>query len=386
MIPREEELLAELAARRAQGLYRRRRTLAGPQGPEVVVAGRRLINFSSNDYLGLAADGRLAEALSQGARRWGCGAGAAHLVTGHTEPHRALERALARFTGYPRALLFSSGYLANLAVVTALVGRGDSVIQDRLDHASLIDAARLSGARLRRYPHNDVEAAARQLANSPGRRLLAVDGVFSMDGDLAPLPALARLCRRHDALLLVDDAHGLGVLGPQGRGSLEQWGLDASDVPLLMGTLGKALGTAGAFVAGSETLIETLIQKARSYIYTTATPPALALATLRALELVKAEPWRRRRLAELVARFRREGAALGLPLGDSQTPIQPLIAGDAARALAWSEHLARRGLLVVPIRPPTVPQGSARLRITFTAAHDDSHLERLLDALESLPS
>jgi len=379
------QLEPELERRRQAGLYRSHRVLESPQGPEVVVEGRTLLNFSSNDYLGLAADPRVAGALREGAQRWGCGAGAAHLVTGHTGAHRELERALARFTGRERALLFSSGYLANLAVLTALCGRGDTLVLDRLDHASLIDGARLSGARLRRFHHNDPAHAGRLLAEAKGEKLLAVDGVFSMDGDLAPLPELARLCAEGEAWLMVDDAHGLGVLGEGGGGSLEHWGLGQGEVSILMGTLGKALGTAGAFVAGSEELVETLVQQARSYLFTTAAPPALAEATLRSLEIAREEPWRRRHLKALVARFRAGAEALGLPLADSATPIQPVIAGGNERALAWSRHLEAQGILVVPIRPPTVPEGTARLRITFTAAHEEHHVDRLLEALEGLP-
>ncbi len=380
------QLETELERRRRAGLHRSHRVLESPQGPEVVVEGRTLLNFSSNDYLGLAADPRVAGALREGAARWGCGAGAAHLVTGHTSAHRELEQALARFTGRDRALLFSSGYLANLAVLTTFCGRGDTLLLDRLDHASLIDGARLAGARLKRFRHNDPAHAGRLLAEAKGEKLLAVDGVFSMDGDLAPLPELARLCAEEEAWLMVDDAHGLGVLGEGGGGSLEHWGLGQEAVPLLMGTLGKALGTAGAFVAGPEAVIETLIQQARSYLFTTAAPPALAEATLCSLEIAREESWRRQRLAALVARFRKEAAALGLPLSDSATPIQPVIAGSNERALAWSRHLEARDILVVAIRPPTVPEGTARLRITFTAAHEERHLDRLLEALEGLPS
>jgi 8-amino-7-oxononanoate synthase len=378
-------LQPELARRRRASLYRYRRLLATPQGPEVVVDGRPMLNFSSNDYLGLAADPRLAKAFSQGAERWGCGAGAAHLVTGHTDAHHRLEEALADFTGRERALLFSSGYMANLAVLSTLAGRGDTVVGDRLNHASLIDGARLAGARLRRYAHNDPARAARLLEEARGEKVLAVDGVFSMDGDLAPLPELARLCREQDAWLVVDDAHGLGLLGKRGRGSMEHWGLDQGQVPVLMGTLGKALGTAGAFVAGSEALVETLIQQARTYVFTTAPPAALAEATLLGLELVEQEGWRRERLQQLVSRFRVGAAERGLPLASSSTPIQPLIAGTAEKALAWSRHLEGHGILVTAIRPPTVPEGSARLRITFTAIHEDEHLQQLLQALESLP-
>ncbi len=380
-----KSLQPELDRRRRTSLWRSRRLLTTPQRPEVVVDGRPMLSFCSNDYLGLAADPRIAEAFRKGIERWGCGAGAAHLVTGHTGAHHELEQALADFTGRERALLFSSGYLANLAVISTLAGRGDTVIEDRLNHASLIDGARLSGARLRRYRHNDLSQAERLLKEARGERLLAVDGVFSMDGDQAPLLELARLCLEEGAWLVVDDAHGLGVLGRTGGGSLQYRGLDQQQVPVIMGTLGKAIGTAGAFVAGSGELIETLIQQARTYIFTTATPAALAEATLRSLEIVAQESWRRQRLQELVARFRAGAQTLDLPLAPSETPIQPLIAGSAERALAWSRHLEARDILVTPIRPPTVPEGSARLRITFTALHEDGHLEKLLQALESLP-
>ncbi len=380
-----KDLRPALESRRRAGLWRAHRCLQSAQGPEVVIDGRRLLNFSSNDYLGLAADPRLARALGEAAGRWGTGAGSAHLVSGHAAPHRALEEALAEFTGYPRVLLFSSGYLANLAVPRVLLGRGDTLIQDRLDHASLVDAARLAGARLRRYRHNDLAGARRRLEQAQGETLLAVDGVFSMDGDLAPLPGLAALCREHGAWLMVDDAHGLGVLGEAGRGSLEHWGLSPREVPILMGTFGKALGTAGAFVAGSEDFIETLIQEARTYLFTTAAPPALAEVTRLALELVEHESWRRARLQELVSRFRAGARRLGLPLAESFTPIQPLIAGGSERALQWSRHLRDRGILAVPIRPPTVPQGTARLRLTITAAHTPAQVDRLLEALAELP-
>ncbi|BAO44965.1 8-amino-7-oxononanoate synthase [Thiolapillus brandeum] len=365
-------------------LYRRRRVLDSPQQPRLVVEGRPLLSFCSNDYLGLAADPRVSKAFHRGLEHWGSGSGSAHLVSGHSRAHHALEEELADFTGRERALLFSSGYLANLAVVTSLCGRGDTVIQDKLDHASLIDAARLSGAGLKRYAHNDMAAARQRLAAARGEVLLAVDGVFSMDGDLAPLPELADLASQHGAWLMVDDAHGLGVLGAGGRGSLAHFGLDADHAPVLMGTLGKAFGTAGAFVAGSEALIETLIQKARSYIFTTALPAALAEATRASLEILRAEEWRRERLASLVARFRRGAAEMGFKLSASATPVQPLIAGRAQTALAWSRLLEEQGILVTAIRPPTVPKGSARLRITFSAAHEDRDLDQLLAALESL--
>ncbi|HEY5790724.1 MAG TPA: 8-amino-7-oxononanoate synthase, partial [Gammaproteobacteria bacterium] len=282
--------------------------------------------------------------------------------------------------------LFSTGYMANLGAIAALAGRGDSVVEDRLNHASLYDGARLSGARLLRYAHADAAALDARLADAgAGRALVATDGVFSMDGDVAPLPELAAACRARGARLLVDDAHGLGVVGPGGRGSVALHGLDGDAVPLLVGTLGKAFGTFGAFVAGSEELVETLIQLARPYIYTTALPPAVAAATRVSLRLAGAEAWRRERLRALVERFRAGAAALGLELMPSATPIQPLLFGDSARALAASRFLEQRGLLVTAIRPPTVPEGSARLRITFSASHDAAQVDRLLEALAELP-
>ena len=376
-----KDLAADLERRRAEHLYRRRRVVEGTQGPVLRVDGRELVAFCSNDYLGLTADPRLVEAMRRGAAQYGAGSGAAHLVSGHSAAHHALEEELAAFTQRPRALLFSTGYMANLGVLSALLGRGDEVIEDRLNHASLLDGGLLSGARLRRYRHADAAAAAAVLAKSAGETLLATDGVFSMDGDLAPLPALAAACRRHDAWLMVDDAHGLGVLGANGSGIVAHYGLGRDEVPILMGTLGKAFGAFGAFVAGSQDLVETLIQRARTYIYTTASPPAVAEATREALRIVQAEGWRRERLHALVARFRAGVQALGLPLMASPTAIQPILLGESARALRWSEALERRGLLVTAIRPPTVPAGSARLRVTLSAAHTEAQVDRLVDAL-----
>ncbi|MFN2338653.1 MAG: 8-amino-7-oxononanoate synthase [Gammaproteobacteria bacterium] len=382
-----QELATALAQRQADQLYRRRRTVAGPQGVELSIDGKTLLSFCSNDYLGLANDPRLVAALKDGADRFGVGSGAAHLISGHSRAHHELEEALADFTGRPRALLFSTGYMANLGILQALLGRHDQVFEDRYNHASLLDAAKLSGAKLHRYAHGDTTALAEQLAtHTSGERLVASDGVFSMDGDQAPLAELARLCKQHDAWLLVDDAHGIGVLGKEGRGSLDAAGLGIDEVPILMGTLGKALGTAGAFVAGSEDLIETLIQQARTYVYTTATPPALAWATLESLRIARAEDWRREKLHVLVARFRAGAAELGLQLMASQTPIQPLRVGDAATALHLSEQLLARGILVTAIRPPTVPTGTARLRITFSTLHEESQVDRLLGVLEEVLS
>ena len=375
------DLASRLAARRAEDLYRQRPLLDSPQGPEVVVDGQRLLAFCSNDYLGLASHPEVIRALREGAERWGVGGGASHLVIGHSGPHHQLEEALAEFTGRPRALLFSTGYMANLAAVTALVGRGDTVLQDRLNHASLLDAGLLSGARFSRYLHNDAASLAARLDKAEGDTLVVSDGVFSMDGDLADLPALSAAARARDAWLMVDDAHGFGVLGASGGGCVEHFGLGMSEVPVLVGTLGKAFGTAGAFVAGSEELIETLIQFARPYIYTTSQPPAVACATLQSLRLLREEGWRREHLRGLIARFREGATALGLTLMDSPTPIQPLLVGDSGRAMRLSARLRERGLLVGAIRPPTVPAGTARLRITLTAAHDEAQVDRLLESL-----
>lgn len=381
----ETELRPRLDALKAQSLYRRRRLQDSPQQPQARVDGRPMLSFCGNDYLGLANHPEVIAALRDGAERWGVGSGAAHLVNGHSRAHQALEEALAEFTGRPRALLFSTGYMANLGVISALAGRTDTVFEDRLNHASLLDGALLSRARLRRYPHADVQALKRLIAGDPAR-LIVTDGVFSMDGDPAPLPELAAIARDSGAWLMVDDAHGLGVLGHEGRGSPNHFGLDPEDVPILMGTLGKAFGTFGAFVAGSEELIETLIQSARSYIYTTATPPALAEATLTSLAINRREHWRRERLAEWIDRFRTGATRIGLNLMDSPTPIQPILAGSAEQALAWSAALEAAGLLVTAIRPPTVPEGTARLRVTLSAAHTADDIDRLLAALARLPT
>lgn len=349
------------------------------------------INFCSNDYLGLAIDERVASAMGDAARQLGAGAGASHLVSGHTVEHEALERELAEFTGRERALVFSTGYMANLGVMSALADRHDVLIADELNHASLIDAARLvRNTSQLRYPHGDAAAAAALLdahapssAASGAGAFVITDGVFSMDGDLAPVPALATAAARHDAWLVVDDAHGLGVLGMTGRGCCEVFGLGARDVPILIGTFGKAFGTFGAFVAGDSEIIELLIQRARTYIYTTALPPAVAAATRMALEIVKEESWRREHLHSLIAHFKEKAKARGLPITESSTPIQPLILGSEEAALSASQKLSAAGFRVTAIRPPTVPIGTARLRVTLSAAHSSSQLDSLLDALES---
>ena len=375
------DLAARLAERRAADLYRQRPLLESPQGPQVVVDGQRLLAFCSNDYLGLANHPEVIAAWQAGAGRWGVGGGASHLVIGHSSPHHAVEEALAELTGRPRALLFSTGYMANLGAITALVGQGDSVLQDRLNHASLLDGGLLSGARFSRYLHNDAASLANRLAKATGNTLVVTDGVFSMDGDLADLPALATVARAHGAWLMVDDAHGLGTLGEQGGGIVEHFGLGIDDVPVLIGTLGKACGTAGAFVAGSEELIEALVQFARPYIYTTSQPPALACATLKSLELLRRETWRREHLAALIRQFRQGASQIGLQLVDSPTPIQPILIGDSAQALKLSRMLRDCGLLVTAIHPPTVPAGSARLRVTLSAAHSEAQVQLLLNAL-----
>ncbi len=375
------DLSARLEQRRAAALYRQRPLLQSPQGPQVMVDGTPLLAFCSNDYLGLANHPEVIDAWRAGAERWGVGGGASHLVIGHSSPHHELELALAEFTGRPRALLFTTGYLANLGALTALVGQGDSVLQDRLNHASLLDGGLLSGARFSRYLHNDADSLGKRLDKATGNVLVVTDGVFSMDGDIADLPALAAQAQARGAWLMVDDAHGFGTLGRHGGGVVEHFGLDMGQVPVLVGTLGKAFGTAGAFVAGSEELIECLIQFARPYIYTTSQPPALACATLRSLQLLRDEHWRREHLAALIRQFRQGAEQIGLHLMDSFTPIQPILIGDAARAMRLSAMLRERGLMVTAIRPPTVPAGSARLRVTLTAAHSAAQVQLLLNAL-----
>jgi 8-amino-7-oxononanoate synthase len=378
-------LEAALAQLEAAQLRRERVTVdhrAATGRTLTLAGGRELVDFSSNDYLGLARHPALARAMATCAAHAGTGSGASHLITGHGAEHARLEEELAAFTRRERALLFSTGYMANLAIMTALTGRSERVLLDRLCHASLIDGARLSGATLVRYAHADAADAARLLDADAGHTaLLATDGVFSMDGDLAPLPELARCARSRDLWLVVDDAHGLGVVGAEGGGVLEHFGLGSDAVPILVGTLGKAFGSFGAFVAGSAALIEFLVQKARTYLYTTALPPPVAAATRAALALARAESWRRERLLALVGRFRAAAHALGVPLADSMTPIQPVLLGSAAAALATQRELASAGYWVVAIRPPTVPSGSSRLRVTLSAAHTEAEIDGLAEQL-----
>jgi len=377
-------LRAELEELEAEGLARRRRVLESPQGARVVVEGRQYLAFCSNDYLGLANHPELIAAVQAGVARFGVGAGASHLITGHHAEHHGLEQALAEFVDMPRALLFSTGYMANLGVVSALTGRGAEVFGDRLNHASLNDAAIMSRASLVRYPHLDLEALENRLAKSRAkRRLVITDAVFSMDGDMAPLPELAALCERHGAWLLVDDAHGFGVLGEDGRGSLSHFRLRSPRI-IYMGTLGKAAGVFGAFVAGAGDLVEYLCQRARTYVYTTATPPFLAHTLRRSLDLVRGEAWRRARLRELIARLKSDLEVLPWKLLPSETPIQPLLIGESRETVRASDALRGRGILVPAIRPPTVPRGAARLRISLSADHTREDVEALVSALRAI--
>ena len=378
------ELQNELNERAAQGLLRQRRTLNSPQSPHVVVDDKSYLSFCSNDYLGLANHPQLIAALQQGAQQWGVGAGAAHLVSGHSVAHHRLEQELAAFVGKPAALLFSTGYMANLGTVQALAGKGDTVFADRLNHASLNDAMLLSRAEVKRYRHNDMTQLAALLEQTKtGRKLIITDAVFSMDGDLAPLPELLALCEQYDAWLLVDDAHGFGVLGEQGRGSLAHCGI-ASERIIYMATLGKAAGVFGAFVAAERVVIDTLVNHARSYVYTTATPPALASAVLERLQLIGQGDALREHLRKLIVQLRSGLADLPWELMPSDTAIQPLLIGGNQAALALSEGLRERGIRVAAIRPPTVPQGTARLRITLSAAHSESDVAQLIGALHEL--
>jgi len=385
----QAELQSRLADIEAASLYRRRYVQARGHGPVVESDGRRYLNFCSNDYLGLAEHPDLQRAMAESARRHGSGSGASQLISGHNREHAALEEAIADFLGCDRALYFSTGYAANVGTLDALMGRGDSIVADALNHASLIDGARLSGAAKLIFPHADLAAAQTQLreASGAGNRLLLSDSVFSMDGDRADLAGLAGLAARHHAWTMVDDAHGFGVLG-DGRGAFT--GMrpgECLDTPapwpdVYVATLGKAAGAAGAFVAGSQALIEYLIQRARSYVFSTAPPPPVAAAARAGLALLRQEHWRRDRLRGHIERFRAGARAMGLPLVESQTPIQPLLLGAPATALALSDSLRRQGVLVSAIRPPTVPAGTSRLRITLTAGHDEDQIDRLLDALD----
>ena len=388
-----QQLEHDLDERAARGLLRQRRKLETPQSPHIIVDSKPYLAFCSNDYLGLANHPQLIAALQQGAQEWGAGAGAAHLVSGHFAPHQQLEDRLAAFVGKPAALLFSTGYMANLGVVQALAGKGDTVFADKINHASLNDAMLLSRAAVKRYRHGDLAQLAQLLEQTKnGRKLVITDAVFSMDGDLALLRELLDLCERFDAWLYVDDAHGFGVLGQQGRGSLFQapppkgeglgWG--SSPRIIYMATLGKAAGVSGAFVAAEQAVIDTLVNHANSYVYTTAAPPALAAALLQSLQLIEQGDALRANLHNLIAQLRNGLSDLPWPLMPSETAIQPLLIGDNRQALVLSEALRARGIWVAAIRPPTVPQGTARLRITLSAAHSAADVERLIGALHEL--
>ncbi|MDH3354577.1 MAG: 8-amino-7-oxononanoate synthase [Chromatiales bacterium] len=375
-------LSADLDALKQQHRYRSRRVVDSIDGVEITIDGNSVTNFSSNDYLGLSQHPDVIAAMQRGVKQYGAGSGAAHLITGHSRAHHQLEEELAELTGYPRALLFSTGYMANLGTISALVGRGDAVFEDRLNHASLIDGGLISGARLQRYPHSDIHSLCNKLeASKSAEKLIVTDGVFSMDGDIAPLPDLVKATTRHDARLMVDDAHGFGVLGKEGAGSVAHFMLQ-EEVPIYMATLGKAAGVSGAFVAGSEALIETLIQRARSYIYTTALPPAVAEALRASLKIIRSDSERRERLHAHIKHFRSGASGLGLQLMNSPTAIQPIIIGDDATAMKMSHRLFEAGFAVSAIRPPTVPEGSARLRITLSASHTTEQIDRLLEALQ----
>lgn len=384
--PLLEVFQAELQQRADQGLLRKRRVLQGMQGAHVVVDGERLLSFCSNDYLGLASHPALIAAMSQAAGAAGAGSGASHLVTGHQEAHEALEQYLRQFTGQPAVLLFTTGYMANLGIITALCNRDDVIFADKLNHASLNDGAVLSRATLKRYPHNDLASLERMLFQTNARRKLVVaDAVFSMDGDLAPVPELLALCERYEAYLLLDDAHGFGVLGEDGRGILEYFGLSSPRI-IYMATLGKAVGAAGAFVAGAEVLVEYLMQTARSYIYTTASPAPVAAAALAGVRQIAEDGRRRRHLHDLIHLFLSECRLQRWQRMESHTAIQPIIIGSNDEALRVSERLREQGILVPAIRPPTVPKGSARLRISLSAAHNEEDVRRLLRVLHMLES
>ncbi len=378
----DQQIKQWLATRKQQHLYRSTHLLSTPQQPRMTVDGKPTLSFCSNDYLGLANHPQIITALTTAAQRYGVGAGASHLVNGHSLEHQKLEQALAEFTGREAALLFSTGYMANIGAVTTLMARNDSIFEDRLNHASLLDAGLLSGARLIRYRHNDMDNLSQKLRRDTAtNRMLLSDGVFSMDGDIASIPELVSLSQQYQAWLMIDDAHGFGVLGKQGGGVLETTGSSQQDVPLLMATLGKAVGVSGAFIAGSHDHIELLKQLARTWIYTTAMPPAVAAACRQSLTLIRQESWRREKLAALIQQFKEGAKVKGLPLLPSETPIQPVLIKNNQAALAISHDLFEQGIMVTAIRPPTVPTHTARLRITLSASHSQKDIEKLLEAL-----
>jgi 8-amino-7-oxononanoate synthase len=385
MVLKLNDLQQALESLKKLSLYRSRRVVESVEGNYVQIEGRKVLNFCSNDYLGLANHPDVIKRFKSAADSYGVGSGSAHLVCGHSAEHHALEEELADFTGRDRALIFSTGYMVNLGVIAGLMSKGDVIFQDKLNHASLIDGSKLAGAIFSRYLHNDLANLSIKMQKHQGKQFMIVtDGVFSMDGDQAKIVELSEIAQKKSAYLMVDDAHGFGVLGKNGAGIVEQLKLNQKQVPLLVGTFGKAFGTSGAFVAGSEEIIETLIQKARTYIYTTALPPAIAAATRCSLSLMQAEPWRREQLNYLINYFKAGASQLALPLMSSKTAIQPLLLGGSAEALAASESLFQQGFWVSAIRAPTVPKGSARLRITLSAGHTIEQIDQLLDALDKI--
>ncbi len=381
-----KDLSKELDERKRRHRYRSRRIIQSPQQPEIYIDDKNVISFCSNDYLGLANHPQIKQATIDAINKFGVGSGSAHLVNGHSIAHHQLEEELAEFTGYPRAILFSTGYMANLGLCQALVEKGDYVFEDRLNHASLIDGGLISGARLQRYLHNDASSLKQKIqkVDNALEKLVLSDGVFSMDGDIAELPALASLCKTTDSWLMVDDAHGFGTLGETGKGCLQHFSLSHKDVPIYMATLGKAMGTAGAFIAGSEELIETIIQKARTYIYTTAMPAAIAEATRCSLNIIQNEAEHLQNLNSNIAYFKNCCSQADIAIENSQTAIQPLLIGDDEKATKISQQLFDSGFLITAIRPPTVPEGTSRLRITLSAKHKKEHINQLIETLLSL--
>ena len=378
-----DELQRQLVERESKNLLRVRSTVNSPQGAVVNVDGGEYLNFCSNDYLGFANHPALNLAVKSTVDESGTGGGASHLICGHHQQHHLLEAEFAALTGRESALLFSTGFMANIGIITALCSKGDAVFQDKWNHASLIDGALMSGATFKRYLHNDMQSLERQLKASDARRkLICVDGVFSMDGDKAKLLEMVALANSYDALLMVDDAHGFGCMGENGLGLCEELGLTEADVPLLMCTLGKGLGSFGALVAGPKVLIDTLVQFSRSYIYTTSMPPAIAAATRASLKLLSSEPWRREQLAANIQLFQQGVRRIGLDLMPSDTAIQPIVIGEDALAMQCQNFLKEQGIWISAIRPPTVPKGTARLRITLTASHTTAHIHQLLDSLQ----
>ena len=381
-MPWRAELQRQHEQRKSDSLWRSLKTVDSSPDREIRIGDKTLLNFCSNNYLSLANHPSMVNAATDAAAKYGTSTSASHLIAGHNALHEKLEKEIANFTGAEKANLFSTGYMANLAVPDTLLGRNDLLIQDRLNHASIIDGGKITNAKVRRYAHNDVQAAKDLLEGSEhNRKLLVTDGVFSMDGDIAPLAELKNLCQEHDAVLLVDDAHGFGVVGDNGTGSLKVAGLKPTGNVLLMGTLSKACGSFGAFIAGDAVYIDSLIQQARSYIYTTALPSPVVAASIKAIELIQTESWRREKINDNIRYFRQQAQQHSIPLADSTTPIQPIIIGDNQATLDISQNLFQQGFMVVAIRPPTVAVGEARLRITLMTDHTEDDIDRLVQAL-----